>query len=179
MTDEIENIILIGFMGTGKTFIGEKIANKLNIEFIELDKEIEKTAGKTIPEIFSEDGEIRFREYEIQLCKETSRKRNVVVACGGGVVLNKINIDYFKRNGKIFCLEATPKMILERTMKDGKETRPLLNNPDPERTIKKLLKFRAPFYDAAADYKINTDKDADSIVEEIIDLFKKNDMNLG
>ena len=160
-------------MGTGKTIIGEKLAKKLNMNFIELDKAIEEKAGKSIPDIFEQDGEIRFREWEIQLCKETSEKENIVVACGGGVVLNKINIDYFKRNGLIFCLEATPDVILERTIKDGKEKRPLLNNSDPKGTITKLLEFRTPFYNAATDHRINTDKNIDQIIEEIIKIFKK------
>ena len=168
-----KNIILIGFMGTGKTVIGKKLANKLQMDFIELDKEIEKKARKSIPDIFSQDGEIRFREWEIQLCKETSLKENIVVACGGGVVLNKINIDYFKRKGLIFCLEATPQVIYERTMKEGKEKRPLLNNPDPMGTIGKLLEFRAPFYNAAADHRIDTNKDIDQIIAEIIKIYKK------
>ncbi|NHI92684.1 MAG: shikimate kinase [Candidatus Lokiarchaeota archaeon] len=168
----MKNIVLIGFMGTGKTVIGEKLAKKLNMDFIELDKAIEEKSGKSIPEIFSQDGEIRFREWEIQLCKETSEKQNVIVACGGGVVLNKINIDYFKRNGIIICLKSTPEVILKRTMKDGKEKRPLLNNPDPKATIKQLLEFREPFYNAAADYIIDTNKDIDTIIKEIIKILE-------
>jgi len=169
-----ENIILVGFMGTGKTVIGELLAKELNMEFIELDQAIEKKAGKSIPDIFAQDGEIRFREWEIQLCKETSAKKKVIVATGGGVVLNKINIDYFKRNGIVYCLESTPEVILKRTMKDGKEKRPLLNNPDPAGTIKNLLDFRAPFYRAAADHIINVNKDLDSIIKEIVEIHKKN-----
>jgi len=170
---EKSNIALIGFMGTGKTTVGEILAKKLNKSFIELDKFIEKIAGKTIPEIFKEDGEIRFRELEIEACKKISDKKNLVIACGGGVVLNKINIDYLKQNSIIICLEATPDIIFERTMKDGKEKRPLLSNPNPKKTIQDLLEFRAPFYKAASQFTINTEKDLDSIVKEILKILKK------
>ncbi|MHA1146318.1 MAG: shikimate kinase [Candidatus Helarchaeota archaeon] len=167
------NIALIGFMGTGKTHIGKLLAEKLKKKFIETDKIIEELAGKTIPAIFAEDGEIRFREYEIEACKSVAKQKNVVIACGGGVVLNKINIDYLKQDGVVFCLEATPHTILERTMKDGKESRPLLNNPDPEKSIRDLLEFRAPFYSAAADYKVDTNRSSEEIISEIIRIFEE------
>ncbi|MHA1299258.1 MAG: shikimate kinase [Candidatus Helarchaeota archaeon] len=167
------SIALIGFMGTGKTTIGEKLAKILNKEFIELDKFIEKIARKTIPQIFKDDGEIRFREYEIQACKEISNKENLVIACGGGVVLNKINIDYLKQKSIIICLIASPEVIYQRTMKDGKEKRPLLSNPDPMKTIKELLEFRAPFYKAAAQYMINTEKNINSIINEILKILEE------
>ena len=167
------SIALIGFMGTGKTHLGKLLAKKLNKLFLETDSIIEELAGKTIPEIFATEGEIRFREREIEACKSISKRENVVIACGGGVVLNKINIDYLKQNAVFFCLQASPKTILDRTMKDGKETRPLLNNPDPEKTIRDLLEFRAPFYKAFADFIIDTNRSSDDIVEEIITLYSR------
>ena len=167
------NIALIGFMGTGKTIIGEKLAKVLKMNFIELDKFIETLAGKNIPKIFKEDGEIKFREYEIEACKRISNKENLVIACGGGVVLNKINIDYLKQNAIIICLVASPLVIYERTMKDGKEKRPLLSNLNPMKSIKDLLEFRAPFYKAAAQYTINTEKDINSIINEIVEIYQK------
>lgn len=160
-------------MGTGKTTIGGKLAKLLKKKFVELDKFIERIAGKSIPQIFNDDGEIRFREYEIEACKKISKENDLVIACGGGVVLNKINIDYLKQNSIIICLEASPSIIFERTIKDGKEKRPLLSNPDPKKTIKELLEFRAPFYKAAAQYMINTDRDEDSILEDIINIVQK------
>lgn len=167
------NIALIGFMGTGKTAIGEQLAKFLKMEFIELDEYIEKMAGKKISKIFKEDGEIRFREYEIEACKKISSKENIVIACGGGVVLNKINIDYLRQKSIIICLEASPEVIYERIMKNGKEKRPLLSNPNPMKSIKDLLEFRAPFYKVAAQYTINTEKDTKSIIKEIIEIFQK------
>ncbi|NQT04591.1 MAG: shikimate kinase, partial [Dehalococcoidia bacterium] len=87
------NIALVGFMGTGKTDVGRLLAGKLGKDFIELDELIEQKAGKTIPEIFQQDGEIAFRELEIEATGEAAEKKNAVIACGGGVVLNQINVD--------------------------------------------------------------------------------------
>ena len=87
------SIALIGFMGAGKTAVGKALSEKLGKEFIELDPLIIEKAGKPIPRIFTEDGEIAFRELEIEVTKEVSGKKNAVIACGGGVPLNKINIE--------------------------------------------------------------------------------------
>ncbi|MFX1298199.1 MAG: shikimate kinase [Promethearchaeota archaeon] len=160
------NIALIGFMGTGKTVIGAKLAEALNKVFFEMDEMIVEKAGKSIPEIFAEDGEIRFRELEMQVCKEASQKKNVVIACGGGVVLNKLNIDYLKQSSVVICLKTSPKVIFQRTMKEGKEKRPLLNKPDPMHEIKKLLEFRAPFYNAATEYQVDT---SDLLIAEVVE----------
>ncbi|MFX1387709.1 MAG: shikimate kinase, partial [Promethearchaeota archaeon] len=102
----IDSIALIGFMATGKTVVGKALANHLgnNYRFIETDQIIIEDAGKSIPEIFTEDGEIVFREYEIAACKKASKYNNVIISCGGGIVLNKINIDYLRRNSHIVLL---------------------------------------------------------------------------
>ena len=166
------SIALIGFMGTGKTSVGNKLAEKLggDYKFIESDEFIEEEAGKSIPEIFSEDGEIRFREYEIAACKKASELKNVVISCGGGIVLNKINIDRLKRMAHIVLLTASPEEIFKRTMAEGKEKRPLLNTPDPMSEIKALLKFRSTFYAAHATITIDTTgKKVVDIVDEIIE----------
>lgn len=167
------NIALIGFMGTGKTVIGAKLAQELGKYFIELDDLIVEKAGKSIPEIFAEEGEIQFREYEMEVCKEVSQRENVVIACGGGIVLNKLNIDYLRQNSIIICLKTSPEIILQRISKDGKESRPLLNKPDPKAEIKKLLKFRAPFYAAATELQIDTSKlTVDEVVERIREIYE-------
>lgn len=165
------SIALIGFMGTGKTVVGKNLANALDkdYKFIETDEIIEEMAGKSIPEIFKEDGEIRFRELEIAACKKVSQLKNVIVSCGGGVVLNKINIDYIKRDFHIVLLTATPEEILKRMMKEGEKKRPLLDEPDPMEEIKVLLKFRSSFYGAHAVFTVDTTrKSIDEIVSEII-----------
>jgi shikimate kinase len=158
-------------MGTGKTAAGKALAERLGKEFIELDALLELKAGKTIPEIFQQDGEIAFRELEIGVIKEVSQRKNVVIACGGGVVLNKINIDRLKEESLIVYLTASPRVILKRT--SGDENRPLLKTTERALRIRELLKFRKPFYERAADITINTSKlDITSVVEQIISKVK-------
>jgi shikimate kinase len=149
------NIALIGFMGTGKTAVGRVLAEKLNKDFIELDELIEQKAGKTIPEIFAQEGEIAFRELEIEAARKVAEKENKVIACGGGVVLNQINIDRLRQHSVIVYLTASPEVILKRTSSDTDE-RPLLVAEDKAAEVVKLLKFRQPFYQRAADITVNT-----------------------
>src|SRR4030042_4587447 len=98
------SIALIGFMGTGKTAVGKLLAEKLGKEFIELDALIEKQAGMSIPEIFRKNGEIAFRELEIDITRRIAGRKNAVIACGGGIILNKINIDRLGQEGVFVCL---------------------------------------------------------------------------
>ena len=149
------NIALIGFMGTGKTAVGKVLAEKLDKQFIELDALIEQRAGKTIPEIFQQDGEIAFRELEIEATRDAAEKENTVIACGGGVVLNQINIERLRRKSVIVYLTASPEAIMERTSSDKNE-RPLLVAEDKAAEVGRLLKFRQPFYERAADITVDT-----------------------
>jgi shikimate kinase len=168
-----ENIALMGFMGTGKTTVAKKLAEKLGKKYVSSDEFIAKKLRKSIGEIFEEYGEIRFREAEIEAIKNLSRLKNVVIDCGGGVVLNKINIDRLKESSLIFLLTASPKVILERLKKDRKE-RPLLKCKNKMKKLKELLAFRKPFYEVAADYKIDTSKlTIDEVVERIIKVLRK------
>ena len=165
------NIVLIGFMGTGKTAVGRVLAKRLNRKLIEIDAVIEKTAGKTIPDIFKDYGEINFRELEIEAVKQAAAGEKQVIACGGGAVLNTINIDRLRVTGVIINLIARPKIILKRTAREN-GSRPLLNVEQPLERIKELKKFRKPFYDRAADITINTSKlsieaAADNIIERL------------
>jgi len=169
------NIALIGFMGTGKTAVGRRLANKLGRKFIELDSVIEKKAGKSIPEIFVADGEIAFRELEIEATKEVARTKRTVIACGGGVVLNRINIDRLKEGAVIVHLTAPPSVILKRTLREAGK-RPLLDVDNPLAAIRELLKFRKPLYERAADTTINTAKlDINAVAEQIIDELKEDE----
>ncbi len=185
------SIALIGFMGAGKTVVGKVLAKRLGKEFVELDLLIERRMGKSIPEIFQQDGEVAFRELEIEVTKEVSRYKNLVIACGGGIVLNRINIDRLKNESIIVYLTASPRVLLRRVSGSGEE-RPLLktsNSGEGEpwhydlvahsrlnRSIRELLRFRKPFYDRAADITIDTSKlDIDSVAEQIIVELKKNE----
>jgi shikimate kinase len=169
------SIALIGFMGTGKTAVGRILAARLGKDFIELDSLIERKAGKSIPEIFHQYGEIGFRELEIEVTKEVSDKKGAVIACGGGLVLNKINIDRLRKECIIVYLAASSGIILKRTSYDDNE-RPLLNVPDRARQVKELLSFRRPFYERAADIKINTSRlTADSVAERIMEKLREHE----
>ncbi|MDP2729926.1 MAG: shikimate kinase [Dehalococcoidales bacterium] len=169
------NIALVGFMGTGKTAVGQALAKKLNRKFIELDWLIEQESGKSIPEIFRQGGEIAFRELEIEATKKIAGEKKVIIACGGGVILNKINIDRLRESSRTVYLTASPGVILKRILKEVGQ-RPLLEVDNPARTIRELLKFREPFYERAADVTINTSKlDIDAVVEQIIEKLKEDE----
>jgi shikimate kinase len=168
-----KNIVLIGFMGTGKTSIAKALATKLKKEFVNIDDLISVKSGKSIPEIFEQDGEQTFRELEIEVVKEISDKKNVVIDCGGGVILNGINIERLKINAKIILLTASPEVILERILKeDGK--RPLLCTQDKMERIKDLLFIREPLYKEAADYEIDTSNmNIDQTIDKILKFMNK------
>ncbi len=165
------NIALIGFMGTGKSAVGKALAEKLGRQFVEMDSLIEEKAGKPIPDVFEEDGEIAFRELEIEVTREVARGANQAIACGGGVVLNKINIDRLRETSRVVWLVASPRAILERTSRDANQ-RPLLDVPDPAQRIRELVRYRKPLYERSADITVNTsrlsiDAAADRIIEEL------------
>ncbi len=167
------SVALIGFMGAGKTSVGRALAEKLGKEFLDLDALIERKAARTIPEIFEQDGEIGFRELEIQVTREVAGRRNAVITCGGGIVLNRINVDRLKKEAVIVYVKASPATILRRTSADGNE-RPLLNTPDRASRIREMLRFRRPFYKLAADITIDTTRlDIDSVVRQIIEKLRE------
>ncbi len=169
------NIALIGFMGAGKTAVGQLLAEKLDRKFFELDSLIERKAGKSIPEIFQQDGEIAFRELEIEVTKKIAREKYSVIACGGGIILNKINTDRLRESSSIVYLTASPRVILKRVSSEEGQ-RPLLEVDNPTLTIHELLRSRKPFYERAADIKINTSKlDINAVTEQIIEKLKENE----
>jgi len=166
------NIALIGFMGSGKTAVGQVLAKKLGWQLIEIDSIIERKTGKSIADIFQYDGEIYFRELEIEAIKNISTGSRQVIGCGGGLVLNTINIDRLRKTSIIINLFASPEIILKRTARNH-GSRPLLNVDQPAERIRELLKFRKPFYASAADITINTSKmKIDTVANTIINRLK-------
>ena len=160
------NIVLVGFMGTGKSTVGRVIAQKLGFHFIDTDDVIEQTSKAKISDIFAEHGEVYFRDLESQAVKSVALMKNQVVATGGGVVLRSSNIDLLRTGGPIFCLNATPKAIWDRVR--SSQSRPLLRGPDPLKKIETLLGKRAPYY-ALADHQIETTGvSVDRVANEII-----------
>ncbi|MBU3912335.1 MAG: shikimate kinase [Candidatus Omnitrophica bacterium] len=169
----MQNIVLVGFMGTGKTAVGRILAAKLGCEFIEMDEMIEAKEGCPVREIFDKKGEDYFRNLEMDTAGKVSQEKGVIISTGGGAVVNDKNFQNFKKNGLIICLEASPKVILKRT-KDL-ASRPLLNVPDPEKKIEELLKKRAPYY-KRADFCIDTDtSSAEEVADKIIKWVTKRD----
>ena len=163
------SIALIGFMGTGKTAMGKALADRLGKEFVETDALIESLVGKSIPEIFKQDGEIAFRELEIEIIKRIAVKDNAIIACGGGIVLNKINVDRLAQKCIIINLKASPSVIAKRTSVD-RNGRPLLAVTDRLAQIKELQKYRRPYYQRAADFEINTSRlRIETVVNKIIE----------
>ena len=167
----MKNIILVGFMGTGKTTVSEILAQHFHMGLIQTDCLIEKKEGMSINDVFSKKGEPYFREKEREAIEELSKKENVVIDAGGGVVINEDNVRDLKKNGVIFCLNATAEEILRRTKEYT--YRPLLNISNPLSEIKKLLKKREGYY-KRADYQIDTNgKSVTKVAKEIIEIYKK------
>ena len=166
----MRNIVVVGFMGTGKSAVGRLLADKLNREFLELDDIIEKREGISIKEIFEKKGEPYFRDIEKEAVKEASQKQGLVISAGGGAIIDEENFANLKKSSIIVCLEASPDVILKRTK--GNTCRPLLNVPDPKKKIEELLQKRAPYY-KKTDLSINTDTlTIEEVVEKISHLAK-------
>ena len=165
------NIYLVGFMATGKTVVGRALAKKKKWRFVDLDELIELREKRLIKDIFAKEGEAHFRCLEKQALKDIAREKKFVVSCGGGIVLDKENIRIMKDSGKIFCLKATPAVILKRAA--GLTHRPLLNVPNPKEKIELLLRLRAPYY-ALADVCIDTSQ---SSVTQVVAKINKTSKN--
>lgn len=166
-----QNIVLIGFMGSGKTTISNTLKEKYRMEVIDMDSEIELREGRKISEIFASDGEEYFRNLETELLRELQKKENLVISCGGGTPLREQNVAEMRRNGDVFLLSAAPATIYER-VKDSHD-RPILEGNKSVSFIEELLEKRRGKYEEAADFVIETDgKTAEEICEEIIQIRK-------
>lgn len=150
-----KNIVLIGFMGSGKSFVSIRLGKILKREVFSTDSLIEKRTGQKIPVIFKRFGEAYFRKIEKDVVKALSRKRGVILDCGGGVIVDPLNIVRLKKNGTLIYLKASPRFLYQNIK--GRK-RPLLNAPDPLRTIKKMLGLRKPLYEQSADHIINSER---------------------
>jgi shikimate kinase len=165
------NIVLTGFMCTGKTSVGKLLAEKLGYQFVDTDDLIEQRVGMKISDIFAVYGEPYFRDVETEVVKEVAKKDKFVISTGGGVVLRKVNIDELRKNGIIVNLTAKPETIYNR-LKNQPGVRPLLNKPDPMNEIIKLLSQREEYY-KNCDLRIETDNfTVEQIVQQILDYIK-------
>ncbi len=140
------NIILTGFMATGKTTVGKLLAAQLGYDFVDTDELIEARSGQTIAEIFSEKGETAFREMEAAIARELADKDGLVISTGGRLMLDASNAEVLSRQGRVFCLVATPEEIMARVANDTGVRRPLLEVPDPIERIVEIMQQREEGY---------------------------------
>lgn len=166
----MRNIYLLGFMGTGKTAVGKALAKRLSWKFLDLDDLIEEREGTKIVDIFAKKGEPYFRDVESQVLRETIDREDLVIACGGGIVLNEDNIKLIEDKDFAICLDAAPGVIYERTKKFAH--RPLLNVENPQGRIKELLNKRAPFYAKVKTHIDTSDLNVEEVVDKIAEMIK-------
>lgn len=166
----MDNIILIGFMGSGKTSIGVQLAKRLGYTFQDTDLLIEKKCNKTIRNIFSEEGENYFRRLETQVITDLCGELNhTVLSVGGGLPITEGNSEILRRLGQVIFLKVSKETIKKRLK--GDTTRPLLAGQDAEKKVEELLQYREPIYEATAHYTVVTDdKSFECIMDEIIKL---------
>jgi shikimate kinase len=150
----LRNVYLIGPMGSGKTAVGRRLATLLGKQFIDSDAEIEKRTGVDIRYIFEKEGEARFRERERDVIADLTTLDDVVVATGGGVILDPKNRERLAETGTVVYLETTIDTLVRRTK--AAKTRPLLMNDDPHAVLERMMVVRRPLYEKAADLRIET-----------------------
>jgi shikimate kinase len=163
----VTNVFLIGPMGSGKTAVGKHLARALRIQFYDSDVEIEQRTGVDIPYIFEKEGEAGFREREREVIDALTQLDGVVVATGGGAVLNPQNRERLAARGFVVYLQTGVRQQLDRT-RHGRH-RPLLYTADPEARLRELMSIRAPLYESIAALTVHTDgRQVRAVAEEIL-----------
>jgi shikimate kinase len=165
-----KRVILTGFMGTGKTAVGRHLADRLGFDFLDTDLMVEEETGKMITEIFEKEGEPAFRQHEKKMVKKAMDREKVVVATGGGAIIDPDNLKLMKEKGIVVGLSASPETILGRVSK--MDTRPLLKSKDQLKKIESLLSHRSPYYRQADKIVDTTNKAIAETVEEILRALK-------
>lgn len=165
------NIILIGFMGSGKTSVGECLAKRMSYHFLDTDRLLEERAGDTIHHIFSMHGEEYFRDMETELLKEFRNDTDrTILSTGGGLPLREQNAELLRKLGFIVFLKTSKQTTLARLQND--RTRPLLAGEDAEQKVERMLQIRTPIYENAAHLIIETDdKSIDELVRSIMEAY--------
>lgn len=163
------NIVLCGFMGCGKSTVGRLLAHKLGLSFCDTDEIIEQRENITITEIFECKGEEYFRNAETAVITELSQKSGLIISTGGGAMLRRKNADALKENGLIVFLDVSPETVVERLK--GDTSRPLLQRPDRDSAIARLLEERRPFYEYAAHITVNSNYEPQKIISDILSIY--------
>jgi len=166
------NIFLIGPMGAGKSTIGRQLAEMLNLEYQDSDQEIQRRTGVDIPTIFEFEGEAGFRKREKSVIDDMTQGNGIVLATGGGAVLDEENRRHLASRGLVVYLYCSPEQQHERTAKD--RGRPLLHTEDPLNRLREIMEVRDPLYRATADFVVTTDKrNAQAVAREILKLLEE------
>ncbi len=168
----MDNIVLCGFMGAGKTVVGKELARLINYNFIDMDELIEQEQGVTINEIFKIYGEAYFRDLEHEMCKKIANMQKCIVSTGGGAMTYQRNVEAIKKRSKVFFLDSSYSVICERLESDA--TRPLFQD---KAKAKKLYDQRKEKYLEAADYVIDGDMSITQTALAIVDTLKKGGKN--
>ncbi len=168
----MKNLILVGFMGSGKSTVGKWVADRLGVSFVDMDALIERRVGKSISEIFTTEGEANFRQLERALAQELAAGKDQVIAAGGGAVLDPENIRDFQQTGVVVALLVTANAARARTK--TQRHRPLLEGANRWLELRRLHKERAPLYDAIPLRVDTTDKGIESVVTEVLAIHKSN-----
>ena len=172
MLNPTTNIFLVGLMGSGKTTIGRAIAKRLNKRFVDADHEIEARTGASIPLIFEIEGEASFRQREADVICDLTAQEGIVLATGGGAVLNETSRQLLKERGIVVYLRASVSSILQRTSHD--RNRPLLQTADPKARIEELSQQRGPLYEEVAHITVETGRpNVQSVVQNILAQLEK------
>ncbi len=164
------NLVLVGFMGTGKTEVSREFAGRFGMRYLSIDKMIEEREGISINDIFKEKGESYFREAEKSIVKEISNMDGLVIDAGGGVVLDSENMDNLKSSGIVVCLKARSEVILNRM--EDKTDRPLLNVEDKLTKINEILDSRKLYYDKIEKSIDTSDLTIAEVIEQVRDMFQ-------
>lgn len=168
---KINNIILIGMMGTGKTTIGQALSEQIGWTWVDTDEEIVSRMGKSIPDLFAQDGEKAFRDIESSVLSKLLLSRNQIITTGGGIVINPVNRQMIRQGGWVIALQAPVEVLVDRVKQDP--NRPLLQG-NPEERMRTLWNERAHLYEFA-DLKIDTSiASKEEIVRSIIEFIKMN-----
>ncbi len=171
MDNSARNLVLTGFMGTGKSTVGRLVAARLSRPFTDMDAEIERRAGQSIPAIFATQGEAAFRQMERALCLELAAQRGLVIATGGGALLDPTSRQAMLQSGLVICLTATPEALLKRLSAD--QDRPLLQAPDPAVRLRELLDARAEAYATLPHHVDTSALSVQETVEAVLSLWRR------
>ena len=165
------NLYLVGFTGTGKSTVGRSVAQQIRYEFLDSDHEIERLGGRTIAQIFTEDGEPAFRALEKKFILEQHPARGCVVACGGGLVVPEGMLELLQARGVVFCLHASLETVIERTARSVH--RPLVSGEDRETKVRELYARREAIYRRAGTTILTDQRPIREITAHILRVFQR------